>query len=125
MNKNVIINTNNGEYSISKDGFIRWLCLLEIVEKTEEKAAQLKINLDNIDWVKPVAFKKYMTERFKSMEIDLDAEERGAGRDSYYTPLNNIPRIQEYCSQTCQTQTSLIRSQGLEDMNLHVEGGLI
>jgi hypothetical protein len=117
---NMTIKTKNGDYNISREGFIRWLCLLEIVEKTEEKARELKVNLDNIDWVKPVAFKKYMSERFKSMEIDLDAEEGGISRNLDYNPLNNIPRIQEYHSQTYQTQTSLIQNQDLEDTIHHV-----
>ena len=62
MNKNIIIETKKGNHQMDKDSFIRWLCLLEIVQKTEEKAEELKIDLDKIDWVKPVAFKKYITD---------------------------------------------------------------
>jgi hypothetical protein len=116
----MIIETKNGNHNMSREEFIRWLCLLEIVDKTEEKARELKVDLDKIDWVKPVAFKKYIKDRFKSMEIDLVAEEGGIGRNLDYNSLSNIPRIQEYHSQTYQTQTSLIHNQDLEDMIHHV-----
>jgi disulfide oxidoreductase YuzD len=94
------------KYNMNKDTLIRWLCLMEIIQKTEQKAKELSLNLDKIDWIKPVAFKKYMSERFKSMEIDLEAEER---------ELNNSRHIPKYCSQTYQKQNVLIRNQRLED----------
>ena len=107
MNKNIIIETKKGNHQMDKDSFIRWLCLLEIVQKTEEKAEELKVDLDKIDWVKPVAFKKYITERFKSMEIDLEAEERSGDIKLHYmnNAISNIPHIRECHSQTYQTQT--------------------
>jgi hypothetical protein len=100
MNDYVTIKTKNENHIMSKDCFIRWLCLVEIVEKTEEKAKELKINLDKFDWVKPVDFKKYIKERFKSMEMDLQAEEADSLK-----MFNNNHRIQECHSQTYQTQT--------------------
>ncbi len=100
MNDNVTIETKNGNHAMSRDSFIRWLCLVEIVEKTEEKAKELKIDLDKFDWVKPVDFKKYINERFKSMEMDLDADEKASLKK-----FSNIHHIQEYRSQTYQTQT--------------------
>lgn len=82
---------------MGKETFIRWLCLLEIVQKAEEKAEELKINLDGVDWVKPVAFKKYMQERFKTMEIDLEADENKGHikLDYVYSEINNNHHTQE------------------------------
>ena len=97
MNRNVIIKTKKGDCEMGKDTFIRWLCLLEIVQKAEEKAEELKIDLDGIDWVKPVAFKKYMQERFRTMEIDLEADEKkGYVKLEYaYDGVNNNHHTQE------------------------------
>jgi len=100
--EHITIHTKNGPHEISRDGFIRWLCLLEIVEKTEEKAKDLKINLDHYDWIKPVDFKRYIRERFKSMEIDLEYEENNNNVTLQH--FNNIPHTQEYHSQTYQKQ---------------------
>ncbi len=102
--KYVTINTKNGEHKINRDGFIRWLCLIEIIEKAEEKAKELKINLDNYDWVRPVDFKKYIKDRFKSMEIDLEYEEKN--NDVSIEHFNNIHHTQEYHSPTYQKQIS-------------------
>lgn len=99
-------------YKMSKDALIRWLCLMEIIQKTEEKAKELNIDLDKVDWIKPVAFKKYMNERFKSMEIDLEAEER---------ELNNTRHTPKYYLQTYQKQNALIPNQHPEDKKKHVE----
>jgi hypothetical protein len=101
--KQITIQTKNGNHKMSREGFIRWLCLIEIVEKTEEKAKELKINLDNYDWVKPVDFKKYIRERFKSMEIDLEYEEKN--NNPTLKHFNNTHHTQEYYSQTYQKQT--------------------
>jgi disulfide oxidoreductase YuzD len=80
---------------MERDTFIRWLCLVEIVQLAEEKAKDLKVDLDNVDWVKPLDFKKYMNERFKSMEIDLMADEKNGHMLLEY--VNNTHHIPEYC----------------------------
>jgi hypothetical protein len=99
MKDTVIIETSKGKEEMSRDTFIRWLCLVEIVEMAEEKGKELKINLDNFDWVKPVDFKKYISERFKTMEVDLEREELNS------IGINNIHHTQEYHLQTYQKQT--------------------
>jgi len=95
MNEKVIIKTSKEEHVMDKDAFIRWLCLIEIVQLAEEKAKDLKVDLEDVDWVKPIAFKKYMTERFKSMEIDLMADEKNGSMILDY--VNNNHHIPEYC----------------------------
>ena len=76
---------------MDKDTYIRWLCLMEIIQLTEEKAEYLKIDLDKYDWIRPIDFKKYIIERFKSMEVDLEAEML-----SGKIKINNTHRIPEY-----------------------------
>lgn len=104
--------TFKNKFKMNKDTLIRWLCLMEIIQKTEEKAKELNVDLDKIDWIRPVAFKKYMNERFKGMEIDLEAEER---------ELNNSRRTLKYYSQTYQKQNASIQNQHPEDRKKHAE----
>ena len=92
MNEQIVVNTKNGtEHTMEKDTYIRWLCLMEIIQLTEEKAEYLKIDLDKYDWIKPIDFKKYIIARFKGMEVDLEAE-----MSSIKIKTNNIHRIPEY-----------------------------
>jgi desulfoferrodoxin (superoxide reductase-like protein) len=96
MKEEIKITTNNGvEHNMSKDTFIKWLCLLEIVQLAEEKALDLKMDLEKIDWVKPLAFKKYIGERFKSMEVDVEAESESRTKFQKIS-INNSHHIPEY-----------------------------
>lgn len=74
MENKIKFKTKEGDLEMTKDTFIRWMCLVELVLLTEEKAEELKLDLDKFDWVKPIAFKKYINDRFKSMEVDIEAE---------------------------------------------------
>jgi len=74
MEQKIKFETKEGDLEMTKDTFIRWMCLVELVLLTEEKAEELKLDLDKYDWVKPIAFKKYINDRFKSMEVDIEAE---------------------------------------------------
>ncbi len=74
MENKIKFETKEGDLEMTKDTFIRWMCLVELVLLTEEKAEELKLDLDKYDWVKPIAFKKYINDRFKSMEVDIEAE---------------------------------------------------
>lgn len=116
MSKDISIETSNGIHKMNKDTFIRWLCLAEMIQITEEKARELNINLEQYDWIKPIAIKKYMNERFKSMEIDLDAEERCSKPQ-----INNIPHTVEYHSPTYQKQTSSTQNQHRRGRKKHAE----
>jgi hypothetical protein len=59
---------------MSYDEYARWLCLLEGVEIVSKRVEQLKKrSIENdIDWIKPLAFQKYIEERFLSMKSDLE-----------------------------------------------------
>jgi hypothetical protein len=50
--------------------FVRWACLIEALEVVGKKNE----DLDNNTWIKPLAFQKYIQERFHSMKHDLKVE---------------------------------------------------
>lgn len=60
--------------NMSYDEYARWLCLLEGIEIVSKRVEQLKKRSigSDIDWIKPLAFQKYIDERFLSMKSDLD-----------------------------------------------------
>lgn len=60
--------------SMDIDELTRWACLIEGVEQVSAKCEQLGISTNNNDWVKPLAFQKYIDERFHSMKHDLTVE---------------------------------------------------
>ncbi len=79
MNKNTYITFDtkkNGAIEMSKDTFCRWLSLIEGVHIMEQKAETLGIDLKEKDWVKPLAFEKYVADRFESMMLDLNYDEK-------------------------------------------------
>jgi len=50
--------------------FVRWACLIEALEVVGGKVD----NLNDNKWIKPLAFQKYIDERFHSMKHDLTVE---------------------------------------------------
>jgi len=56
------------------DELTRWACLIEGVEQVSKRYEELGENMDTDDWVKPLAFQKYIEERFHSMKHDLTVE---------------------------------------------------
>jgi len=56
------------------DEFVRWACLIEGVGKVADKLEEKGVNMNNNDWVKPLAFHKYVEERFPSLYQDLKVE---------------------------------------------------
>jgi hypothetical protein len=65
-------------HNMSYDEYARWMCLLEGVEIVSKRVEQLKRrSIDNdVDWIKPLAFQKYIDERFLSMKSDLEEIEQ-------------------------------------------------
>ena len=71
----VTISINGEERDMTLYAAARWMSLIRGIETIDQKARQLKINLDNDkSWVKPLAFQKYIDERFHSMKHDLKVE---------------------------------------------------
>ena len=66
----------NGKIEMSRDTFCRWLCLAEGMHIMEQKAETLGIDLKEKDWVKPLAFEKYVADRFEGMMLDLAYDEK-------------------------------------------------
>jgi hypothetical protein len=58
---------------MTEDEYARWLSLLEGVEFVSKRVEQLKrrSSAAEVDWVKPLAFQKYIEERVESMKSDL------------------------------------------------------
>ena len=66
---------------MTEDEYSRWLCLLEGVEFVSKRVEQLKkrssvTGAAEVDWVKPLAFQKYIEERYESMKSDLHELEK-------------------------------------------------
>lgn len=66
----------NGDVSMNKETFARWLCLMEAFYIINKKAEDLNINLNDDDVVKPLAFEKYIQQRYESMILDLTHDEK-------------------------------------------------
>jgi hypothetical protein len=54
------------------DEFTRWMCLVEAFHFIEEKAQDLKVNVDAL--LKPLAIEEYIKERYLSMRHDVGVE---------------------------------------------------
>lgn len=77
MNQQTIeIVGNQKTYNFTKGEYARWLCLIEAIDLVERKAAELKQDINTDDsWVKPLAFQKYIEQRFETMILDVNREE--------------------------------------------------
>lgn len=79
--------TPTGKYVTSKECLARWLCLMEAFHIIEKKSEELSINLDKKDWVKPLAFEKYIQQRFESMMLDMEIDaKQGVFNDIAFKP---------------------------------------
>lgn len=69
---------NNSPTDMAPDTYARWLCLLEGIELVTKKMDQYGDRLKNkeMDWIKPLAFQKYISERFESMKFDLEEADK-------------------------------------------------
>ena len=53
------------------DELVRWACLIEALEVV---GGRDDIDIESSSWIKPLAFQKYIDERFHSMKHDLKVE---------------------------------------------------
>jgi hypothetical protein len=53
------------------DELVRWACLIEALEVVSGRE---DIDIESNKWIKPLAFQKYIDERFHSMKHDLKVE---------------------------------------------------
>ena len=77
MIKSVSVTTkSNQEHIMSVDTYSRWLCLVEALQHVNIQAKKSKVDLEKTDsWIKPLAFQKYIKQRFHSMNHDFKVEE--------------------------------------------------
>ena len=65
---------NGTEIKMGIDELTRWACLIEGIERVSNKCEELGYSRANEEWIKPLAFQKYIDERFHSMKHDLSVE---------------------------------------------------
>jgi len=85
----------NGKIEMEKFTFVRWLCLVEGIDVAERKASDLGINLDGWDWIKPLAFEKYVAERFEGMTLDLDSDEKNDLVGNSFVHYSHTPESED------------------------------
>jgi len=75
--KYITVETKAGSHKLKVNEYTRWLCLIEALDIISRKAVQFKMDLHNkdVDWVKPLAFQKYITERYESMVDEVAMNE--------------------------------------------------
>jgi len=74
------------------EAYSRWICLIEAIELVCNKAKQMKVDTaNNIDWIKPLAFQKYIDERHESMVDEIELYEK-------QQELTNAPVQQNLCN---------------------------
>jgi phosphotransacetylase len=71
--KYITVDCKNGNRNLNVDEYARWLCLLEALDIISRKAQQFKVDLHgkDVDWVKPLAFQKYIVDRYESMKDEV------------------------------------------------------
>tara|TARA_R110000765_G_scaffold124685_1_gene222097 strand:- start:185 stop:430 length:246 start_codon:yes stop_codon:yes gene_type:complete len=77
MNNQIEMKLKNGttEY-MTHEEFSRWACLVEGIQAVDQKLVAANVPDKNTKWVKPLAFEKYIQERFHSMLSDVRVEHR-------------------------------------------------
>lgn len=75
--KHITVQTSKQTHKLKASEYARWLCLIEALDIISKKADQFKVDLHgkDVDWVKPLAFQKYITERYESMIDEVSMNE--------------------------------------------------
>jgi hypothetical protein len=73
----ITLKTEKNSHKLKFEEYTRWLCLVEALNIITKKAGQLNVDLHNkdVDWIKPLSFQKYITERFDSMVEEVEMYE--------------------------------------------------
>tara|TARA_R110002020_G_scaffold19585_3_gene67469 strand:- start:1262 stop:1507 length:246 start_codon:yes stop_codon:yes gene_type:complete len=75
MNKNITLNRKDGTTEeMTQEAFSRWACLVEGIQAVDQKLVDAKVPDSDTKWVKPLAFEKYIQERYHSMLRDVEVE---------------------------------------------------
>ena len=60
--------------NMSMEEKARWMCLAEAISVVDQKMTDMQVDPDEVDWVNPIAFGKYIKERYHPMLYDLKCE---------------------------------------------------
>jgi len=73
---NIPVITSTGKLHIlSSECYARWMCLIEALDVISKDAEKKGIDLDtDSSWIKPIAIKNYMEERYHAMHHDIKVE---------------------------------------------------
>lgn len=72
---NIEIKRKDGKIEyMTKAEFARWMCLVEGIQAVDQKLVDANVPESNTKWIKPLAFEKYIQERFHSMLRDVEVE---------------------------------------------------
>lgn len=75
MNKNITLKRKDGTTEeMTQEAFSRWACLVEGIQAVDQKLVDAKVPDSDTKWVKPLAFEKYIQERYHSMLRDVEVE---------------------------------------------------
>jgi hypothetical protein len=75
MNNNITLNKKDGTTEeMTLEAFSRWACLVEGIQAVDQKLVDAKVPDSDTKWVKPLAFEKYIQERYHSMLSDVRIE---------------------------------------------------
>jgi hypothetical protein len=95
----ITVNTKKGKEDMHIDHFTRWMCLMEAIDVVDQKCAEWGKDIEEIDWVKPIAFQKYINERFHSMKHDVR-------RKSSWVCLTNYSTIEIFIGKSKRSEAT-------------------
>ena len=61
---------------MTHEEFSRWACLVEGIQAVDQKLQDAGVSEADNSWVKPLAFEKYIQERYPAMLHDVRIEHR-------------------------------------------------
>jgi hypothetical protein len=74
----VTITTKSGvDHNMSIETYARWMCLVEAMDFADKYAERSNFDISKSSaWIKPLAFHKYIDERYHAMLHDVKVEEQ-------------------------------------------------
>jgi len=71
---------------MSNEEISRWLCLFDAVNYVAGKAEKMGIDINkNNNWIKPLAFKNYITEMYQSTYVNYKMDLKENTKDALHT----------------------------------------
>ena len=74
QNKQSVKSTTSQSINMSMEEKARRMCLAEAISVVDQNMTDMQVDPDEVDWVNPIAFGKYIKERYHSMLYDLKCE---------------------------------------------------